>query len=94
MYANYLGTVLFIVAAWLTGLAFLHLTGIIKGSYKNIHWVSLPIGITINVIIAAIIYFELSLTVSIIRIVYAIMAVLSLGFLIYKKIEKCISSAY
>ncbi len=84
MIGNYLCTILFIAAAWLTGFAFLRLTGFCA-LHRAVRWIALPAGIAVFALSAAILYFGLEQNVGVIRIVCGIFAVVSLIYLVRKK---------
>ncbi len=88
MIFNYMGTILFIMAAWLAGQLFIHLTGISDTHYKNIHWISLPVGIALYAVLAAILYFVFGQTTAIIRLAYILVTIVSIIYFTLKKIEK------
>lgn len=88
MIFNYIGTVLFIIAAWLTGMAVSRLTGMTDIPCKNMHWISLPVGIAFYAILASVLYFVLGQTTAVIRFCYAFTATAALLFLWWKKIDR------
>lgn len=88
MIFNFLGTVLYIIASWLMGIAFLQLTGTLRLNIKNLHYIALPVGILLDAVIAPVIYFGFGQTVEIIRMVYIVLAVVSFCILIRKKVQK------
>lgn len=87
MIFNYLGTVLFISAAWITGLTALKLTGIEEKGYRFYSYISIPVGITIYAVTATLIYLRLGLPISAVRLSYALLALVSVAILRKKKVN-------
>jgi len=88
MLYNIVGTLLFIIVTWLMGLTLLKTTGLTTKSYTHIHYISIPIGITICAIVATTMYFRIGLSVGAIRIAYGILSLLSIAVLVKKKVDK------
>lgn len=80
MIINLLSAVLFIIASFISGYAFLQLTHIVDPDNEYKGYVALPVGISLNAIVASFVYFRLGAMMSTVRIVWF---VISLAAFIY-----------
>lgn len=88
MLYNYLGTMLFIITLWLAGQMVLKYSGLSQSPYKNIHFISIPLGIPICALIADLLYLRMGTSVGIVRIAYGLLALLALIALAKKGISR------
>lgn len=87
MLVNYLGTLLYLLAVWMLGLAALKLSRLTDKPYP-IHFISFPVGISVCALLANIGYLRLDLSLDGVRLLYAFFALAALVILIWKKVSK------
>ncbi len=82
MLGNFITIVLFIIASFTVGYAFMNITGLNRSDHKCFPYLYAPVGVSIYAVVAAFVYFRLGLLISAVRITWIVMAVASVIYII------------
>lgn len=88
MWMNYLGTLLFMLAAWSIGLAVLKLSGLCGSRYRMIPYIGIPVGIPVCAVLANLMYLRIGTSMNGVRAAYAAAAMAAGVVLVKKGVEK------
>ncbi len=81
MLGNFITVVLFIIASFAVGYAFMNITELNRSDHKCFPYLYAPVGVSIYAVVAAFVYFRLGLLINAVRIVWIVMAILSLIYI-------------
>ena len=87
MLINFTTIVIFILASYTVGCAFLTVTGLTRKNIRCMPYMYAPVGVSIYSVTAAFVYFRLGLLISAVRITWAVMAITALIYLIARYIR-------
>lgn len=88
MYINYFGTILFIIAAWVVGLATIKSINLEKKNPEDYGLIAFPIGISCFAVVSALLYLRLLFSIRGVRVGLCLLFVISVIFLIKNNIKK------
>lgn len=88
MIYNYFGTIGYILILWLIGQMVLKCSGLSQSPYKNMHFISIPLGMPICALTADLLYLRVGVSVGAVRIAYVLLALFSFIILVRKGVSR------